>query len=135
LLHEFALSLNCTVAELRQRMPHREWLDWLAFFRSRPMPQQRTDYLLGEILSAIKNQGAFTKVERRVDAFDEVPRALYALPRRVECCVNIPRILSRRCIHRGEGNADFLTSRYRDFDLLGWVIPSASSQSSRDNAD
>lgn len=41
-------------------MTWREYLDWLTYMRRKPLPAQRVEYLLGELLAVTRNQGAMS---------------------------------------------------------------------------
>jgi len=45
---------------MRHGMTWREYLDWLTYMRRKPLPAQRVEYLLGELLAVTRNQGAMS---------------------------------------------------------------------------
>jgi hypothetical protein len=53
--HRLALALGGTVGELQERMPHREFLDWVALYQIEPWGETRADMNAAMLASLTAN--------------------------------------------------------------------------------
>ncbi len=58
---------------MRRELSAVEYHQWLRYLVQKPLPAQRLDYLLGQVLAAVLNQGALSAVRKRLTLDDVVP--------------------------------------------------------------
>lgn len=83
LLHQCAIDLGCTLAELGERMTGSEWTRWKAYYRLRPSGEAAADLRIGVLAAAVV--GAITKkalapikfmpILRRLDKLTEATKS------------------------------------------------------------
>lgn len=66
--------LKMTVAELGSRMSHREFREWVEFYRIDPFGPERADFMLAQLCALIANVNRPRRSSRRFRIADFMPR-------------------------------------------------------------
>ena len=64
--HRLALALGGTVAELQERMPYREYLDWVALWTIEPWGDARVDMGAALVAALVANANRDRKTAKTV---------------------------------------------------------------------